>query len=245
VSDGAAQQRARAARRVAVLRRVRVGTPRLRRPGSVLDCLVLAPGPEEWAAVDLASGAFVRAHPPGRGGEPALGGCWRAFDLARLTIGEDPEPPDPARPEAIACQEAPVRLGRLRRGRARRLLRRLASPERPGATLLASHGPSIPFVDLDGTSPSVMLIGVTARSVEAYGRSAGEAVLAFAWSGSRHQLPVADDRLRSATLASAPRPLSGARLASALGGKPSLVLVGLGVVRAGHAPKVVLAALAP
>lgn len=228
-----------------MLRRVRIGTPRERRPGSVLDCLVIAPGPQEWAAVDLASGAFLRARPPGPGGEPALGTGWRALDLARLTIGDDGEPIDPARPEAIVCGEAPVRLGRLRRRASRRLLRRLASPERPGATLLASHGPSIPYVDLDGTSPSLMLVGVAARSLEAYGRSHEEAVLAFAWSGVRHQLPILDDRLRSATLAQAPRPLAGARLAAALGGKPSLLLVGLGEIRAGHAPKVVLAALAP
>ncbi|HTW99442.1 MAG TPA: hypothetical protein VMD59_11725 [Acidimicrobiales bacterium] len=225
------------------LGRVHLGTPRQRRSGSILDCLVLAPGPEEWAAVDLASGAFVRARPPGPDGEPPLGRGWQALDVARIEITSDGEPLDPARPEAIACGDSPIRLGRARRGAARRLLRRLASPERPGATLLASHGPSIPYVDLDGTTPSLMLIAVAPRSLEACSRGSDDAVLAFSWSGGTHQLPVAEDRLRRAVLAAAPRPLSGSRLAGVLGGKPSLVLVGLGAVRGGHTPKQVLAVL--
>ncbi len=210
----------------------------------MLDCLVLAPGPEEWAAVDLASGALVRAR-PGSGEQDPIGGGWAAYDLARLTIAADPEPLDPARPEAVAIVEPAERLGRLRRRPARRLLRRLASPERPGATLLGTHGPSIPYVDLDGSHPSLMLIGVAARSLEAFALSPTQAALSFSWSGTRHRLPVVDAGLRSATLASAPHSLSGGRLVAAMGGKPSLLLVGLGAVRAGHAPKVVLAALAP
>lgn len=224
-------------------RRMRVGAPRQRRPGAVLDCLVLAPGPYEWVGIDLATGALVRARRPAPDGRPPLGGGWRQFDIARFVLGTDDEPPDPSRPEAIVCAEAPQRLGRLRRRAVRRVLRRLVPPERPGAALLGTHGPSIPFVDLDGSSPSVMLVAVAHRSLEVFA-GPGEAVeLAFAWSGARHQLPVHDPRLRAAALESQPRPLSAGRLAAAAGGRVSVLVVGLGPVRGGHVPKVVLAAL--
>ncbi len=219
--------------------------------------------------MDLASGALLRARAHGTAGsthgtvgpagaapagaapagaapvEGAPGDGWGTYDVARIRIAADDEPLDPARPETIVWEQPPERLGRMRRRPARRVLRRLASPERPGATLLGTHGPSIPYVDLDGTAPSLMLIAVSSRSLEAFALSASEAALAFSWSGTRHQLRVADARLRSAVLATAPHSLAGGRLSAALGGKPSVLLVGLGVVRGGHAPKVVLAALAP
>jgi len=241
--DGPEQRPPR--RRVRTLRRVRSGTPRHRRPGATLDCLVLACGPEEWAAVDLASGALVRARHAAPGEPPPLGEGWHPLDIARVVIADDGEPVDPARPEAITPAGPPSHLGHLRRRPGRRLLRRLASPERPGASLLGTHGPSIAYLDLDGSSPSLMLIAVSHRSLEAFATSAEHVQLAFSWSGTRHQLPVLDDRLRAAALVEAPRSLAGARLAAALGGKASLLLVGLGAVRAGHVPKVVLAALSP
>lgn len=205
---------------------------------------MLSTGATEWAAVDLASGALLRAHTVVDDDEPPLAVSWNLYDVVRVMIAPDDEPPDPARPEAVAVEPEPWRLGRLRRRRAWRLLRRLASPERPGGNLLSTHGPSIPYVDLDGASPSLMLIAVSPRSLEAFALSGGEAALAFSWSGTRHQLPVADEQLRSACIAAAPRSLSGGRLTAALGGKPSMLLIGLGPVRSGHAPKVVLTALA-
>jgi hypothetical protein len=82
------------------------GRRRLAPAGGALDLLLLARGPREWVGVDLASGAYVRfTHP----GADAPAGARPGRSALRLTLGE-PEPLDPARPEAVALNGEPELL---------------------------------------------------------------------------------------------------------------------------------------
>lgn len=224
-------------------RRIRPGTASDRRAGSRISCAVLATGPEEWAGVDLDSGAFVRARPP-TGGGAAVPGEWSPFDVAVVELGSDTEPPDPARPEAVAPAVSPERVGRMRRGAARRLLKRLVAPEQRWLPILGTRGPSIAYVDLDLSTPSLVLVATSRRTLQCYVREDGDVVCSFAWGGTTQVLPLFDARARAAVVASSPKPLDATGLASAIGGKPGYLLVGLASVRGGHAPKVVLSVLA-
>jgi len=225
--------------RVRTPRKIRPGTRPALEPGRRLTCAVLAPGPEEWVAVDLATGAFVRVRPDDT---VALAGGHQALDVVTLVLGEDADPLDPSRPEAVVPAGPPEQVGRLGRRKGRRLLKRLAAPERRGLPVLGTRGPSIAFADLDGMAPSVMVVGVTARTIELRSRADGEAVFAISWAGVDWTIPVADPGARAAALG-APGPLRGAALSAALGFKPGFLLAGLGRVRDGHAPKLVLAVL--
>ncbi|HVC26288.1 MAG TPA: hypothetical protein VND23_11065 [Acidimicrobiales bacterium] len=225
-------------------RRIRAGTAGDRRPGAIVSCAVLSTGPEEWAGVDLESGAFVRARVPGDG-VPGDGvpGEWALWDVARFEIGADEEPPDPARPEAVTLAGQPSAVGRLRRAAARRLLAQLAAPDGSRTPLLGTRGPSTAYVDLDISTPSIELVATDARVLSCFAREGGEPSCAFSWGGTTLTLPLLDARARAA-LRSSPVPLAGAALAAATGGTPRYLLVGLTAVRRGHAPKAVLSIVA-
>ena len=229
-------------------RHLRVGTPPRTTPGTELTCLVLSPGPEEWVGVDLGSGALLRSRPAGgralqqvrtADGTPRLVG---RFDIVALTLAEDEEPPDPARPEAIVALGPPTLLGRARRHPARRLLEQLASPERTGASLLSTWGPSIAYIDLDGTAQSVVVIETSPRSLELSVRADGEVIATISWSGITRTVLVTDPVARRAAFA-AEHPLRRGELVETLGFRPSYLICGLAAVRQGHASKVVLAVL--
>ena len=235
-------------RRIRFPRRLRTGTRPLAVPGAELTCLVLSPGPEEWVGVDLASGTLLRSRPAGA---PALqrvrtpDGRSRLaarFDLVALTLADDEEPIDPARPEAIVTLGPPTLLGRARRHPVRRLLRQLASPERRGASLLSTWGPSIAYIDLDGTSQSVVVIETSPRALELSVRPDGEVVATISWSGITQTVLVLDPVARRAAFA-AERPLRRGELVETLGFRPSYLVCALAAVRQGHASKVVLAVL--
>lgn len=233
----------RDAPRLRAPRRIRPGASRERRTGERISCAVLAGGPEEWVAVDLASGALVRAR-PAPAGCAAVAGTWSPFDVAQLELAEDGDPPDPARPEAVAINGEPDHVGRLGPRSARLLLARLAAPEQRWLGVLGTRGPSVAYVDLELSSSSLSLVTTSTKSLECFARADGTAVCAFTWSGTTQTLPLLDDRVRRLVLASAPpHVVSADVLASAVGGKPGYLLVGLAAVRAGHAPKAVLSIL--
>ncbi len=228
--------------RVHTVHRIQPGARADRAPGARLTCAVLSTGPEEWVGVDLASGAFLRAR-PGAVGAPALPGEWSPFDVVVLEIGEDTEPPDPARPEVVAVTGTPERTGRLRRRVARRLLRQLCAPEQQGRTVLGTRGPSIAYVDLDVSTPSLVVVETSPRLFGCYLRDDGNVACSFSWAGTTQSLPLLDGLLRAAVLERSPRPPDSASIGTAVGGKPGFLLVGLTAVRAGHAPKAVLSVL--
>jgi hypothetical protein len=235
-------------RRIRFPRRVRVGSQPAVVPGTELTCLVLSPGPEEWVGVDLASGALLRSRPErGRALQRVRtpDGTLRLaarFDVVALTLADDGEPTDPARPEAIVALGPPTLLGRARRRPARRLLDQLASPERRGASLLSTWGPSIAYIDLDGTAQSVVVIGTSPRALELSVRPDGEVVATVSWSGITQSVLVGDPLARRAAFA-AEHPLRRGELVEMLGFRPSYLVCGLAALRKGHASKLVLAVL--
>ncbi len=230
--------------------RARVRAPRRlhrtgldRTPGRRLRCAVLAATAGEWAGVDLASGGFLRSRPLGEGLRAGWEGRGDPLDVALVEIGEDLEPPDPARPEAVALAGAPERIGRLARRSRQRLLRQLATPEQPGAGVIGSRGPSIAYVDCDLASPSVALLAVSRRELSCRLDASGRPRCEFSWAGYRNSLPLLDPRALGALSEAGQAALDAAALSRAVGGKPGYVLVGLTAVRDGHAPKAVLSIL--
>ncbi len=235
-------------RRVRFPRRLHAGTRPLAGPGAELTCLVLSPGPEEWVGVDLASGTLLRSRAESAGsfrrartpnGTSRLAG---RLDIVAVTLADDEEPPDPARPEAIVALGPPTLLGRARRRPARRLLRQLASPQRRGASLLSTWGPSIAYADLDGTSQSVVVIETSPRQLELSVRADGEVTATISWSGITQTVLVTDPIARRAAFA-AEHPLRRGELVEMLGFRPSYLICGLAAVHQGHARKVVLSLL--
>lgn len=217
--------------RVRAARHFTPGRLRADGPGAVLRCLVLVPGPD-WVAVDLESGALVRA-PVGdpvnlseNETEVAAGAFpGRTLSAVELAVAADPGPADPARPEAIALAGPPTPLGEPRRRSTRRLLQHLVTraADRP---LLGTLGPSICYADLEGTRPSVVLVAPHGRP--RFGTGQSGTWCQFVLGGRRHTLPCSAQAV--------PDP-------SATGHSANLLVVGLGAPRQGQVPKIVLGTL--
>ncbi|MGO9964126.1 MAG: hypothetical protein ACLPUG_11940 [Acidimicrobiales bacterium] len=231
----------------------RPGAARTNRPGDVLRCLLLARGPE-WVLVDVATGSLVRsrasgwpvvatdsslaAPSPGTGrGEHRTG---PELDIVDIRLADDDEPPDPARPEAVMVMQAPERVGTPRRRAARRILHELvpADPRRP---LLGSLGPSISYVDLDGSRPSVVV--VPPDRPPAFSCDATGTWCQFSLGGRKHRLPVVDERLIDAKDRAPGGTLTNDAVLEAIGGPPRYLVVALGAPHRGQAPKLVLGVL--
>jgi len=142
-----------------------------------------------------------------------------------LAIGVDPGPADPSRPEAIALAAPPVPLGNPRRRSTRRLLQHLVTraTDRP---LLGTLGPSICYADLDGNSPSVMIVAPKDRP--RFGAGPSGPFCQFVLGSRRHTLPCTAQAL--------PDP-------SATGHGAKLLVVALGPPVRGQVPKIVLGTL--
>lgn len=231
----------------------RPGTARTNRPGDVLRCLLLARGPE-WVLVDVATGSLMRSRASGwpvvatdsslaapasdRGrGEPRTG---PELDIVDIQLADDDEPPDPARPEAVMVLQAPERVGPPRRRAARRILHELlpADPKRP---LLGSLGPSISYVDLDGSRPSVVV--VAPDRPPAFSSDLTGTWCQFSLGGRKHRLPVVDERLIDAKDRAPSGALTNDAVLKAIGGAPRYLVVALGAPHRGQAPKLVLGVL--
>ena len=226
--------------RVRAPRRIRPGTLPIEQPGGRLRCLVLARGAEEWIGVDLASAAFVRV--PG-GIDAPIDDADRSGLVVEFTIDHPDHSLDPSRPELALPATVPTVVGTLRPRVLRRFLDRLATPEANGAMILGTRGPSIAFVDLDGTTASLQLLAIPVKNLELAMSERDEPVCTIPWGGTTQRTRVVDDRAARAAIASAPRPLGGPQITAALGFRPNFVLVGLGRVTDGHVPKVVMALL--
>ena len=220
-------------------RSIQPGAQRASSEGETLTCLVLGRSGREWFGVDLSSGAFVRVESAAPPALPRPG----TYAVAAITIARSADPFDPTRPELVHAEHETKSLGPVTGRRVRRLLKLLEALDQPGATIVASRGPSIAYVDLDGTAPSLVLI--RAKNAELEVINAPDAtLLGITFGGVRQRLPVVDERVRQAARRVAPRSLSDANLIREIGFVPSHVLVGLSEVREGHVPKVVFALLA-
>jgi hypothetical protein len=219
--------------RIPAARHFKPGALRGVEAGTVLECLVLVPG-HDWVAVDTATGALVRARSnPASDREasaadadvetlPLPGPCLSAVELV---LGQDAEPPDPARPEAVVLARRPARLHNPRRRPTRRLLQHLVtkSVDRP---LLGTLGPSVAYGDLAGSRPSVVL--VAPERPPRFGAGPSGPWCQFSLSGRRHVLPMGEQ---------------GPPDQSVSGTPPKLLVIGLGVPRRGQVPKIVFGAL--
>ena len=230
----------------------RPGTTRANRPGDVLRCLLLARGPE-WVLVDIASGALMRSRASGwpvvamdsslvapldAGHARPLGGP--ELDVVDIQLADDDEPPDPARPEAVMVLQAPERVGIPRRRAVRRILHGLL-PSDPKRPLLGSLGPSISYVDLDGSRPSVMV--VAPDRPPAFSSDLAGTWCQFSLGGRKHRLPVVDERLIDTKDRAPGGVLTNEAVEKAIGGSPRYLVVALGAPHRGQAPKLVLGVL--
>ncbi|HUZ43598.1 MAG TPA: hypothetical protein VMU63_04285 [Acidimicrobiales bacterium] len=203
---------------------------RTTQPGSTLDLMVLADGPEGCAAVDVRSGSLVRASYPGRPDRPLA-----AFDLIRVVLAEDPDGPDPTQPEGVSLVATPQVLGRVRRRRVRRLLEPLTLPA--GAEPFGFPGSATPYWLVPGDRPSLAVL--RPQSGPQLKRYRDGLFCRFGWRGVEVELPLVDRAARRlATAADTPR-LSGGQLAGTLGFMPSHLVLALTTPHEGRCYKVV------
>jgi hypothetical protein len=148
--------------------------------GAELSLLVLGTSPLGLAAVDLTSGAFVRAAVDVSDLTP--------FDVVETRL-DDAQEHDPTQPEAVSLAPVAKVVDHLPPKRAERWLRPLLHPT--NNHLLGFAGPSVPFWELDGTRPSVGLVDAPADVVaDAKGLPRGR----FVWRGLVHDMPIAARR---------------------------------------------------
>ena len=161
--------------------------PRLQAdPGSCLQLLVLAARRGQLVAVDLDSGALIRAWCPA-----VSSARLRPYDLVEATVAADNDAvPDPVEPEALVLDDEPEPFGRLEGRRAERLLRPLLHPD--DAPLLGSHAPAIPFWERRDDHPSIALVEPQGPVV--LRREPGYLGCRFTWQGKVRQLPCLDER---------------------------------------------------
>jgi hypothetical protein len=215
---------------------------------------LLARGPE-WVVVDVATGALVRSRASGwpvvatdsslvagasldrDRGKPHTG---PELDVVEIELADDDEPSDPARPEAVMVRRAPERVGAPRRRSVRRILHDLL-PTDPKRPLLGSLGPSISYVDLDGSRPSVAV--VAPDRPPAFASDVVGTWCQFSLGGRKHRLPVVDERLVEAKDRARDGALTGDAVVAAIGGAPRYLVVALGAPHRGQAPKLVLGVL--
>lgn len=199
------------------------------------ECVVVAPAPD-WVALEIATGALLRAGLAGESDGPVAGADVLAgagpLEAVALTLGPPMGSWDPARPEAVTLEAVEPSRGPSRRA-VRRLATRAAAMAGEGG-LLGSVGPSLAYADLTGSRPSVVLL-CPSGGVRIDPRGPGAHGAARFRLGSReHTLPLAEgagEWLREVELA------GGARRRR---GRSVLLAVGLGPPERGQVRKVVL-----
>jgi hypothetical protein len=206
--------------------------------GSTLHLLVLSSTLEDTTVVDLATRTVMRVRVPWpEGHEPDIS----TFDVVEVTLADDPERDDLARPEATTVADLPRHVGTLRGRHLRKLLRRLvASPDGP---LLGFPGPSAPYWEFRGFRPSVAIIEPTRRPQLIRRQADGTTWVRFGWDRDDVWLPVEDRHAARALDAARRERLSGKSLATALGFDPQYLLVTVSPPRDGHCYKVCAAVL--
>jgi hypothetical protein len=215
---------------------------------------LLTRGPE-WVVVDTTTGALIRSRASGwpvpatdsslvtglpHAGKPIKAHLGPELDVVAIELAEDDEPPDPARPEAVMVRNAPELVGTPRRRAVRRILKELEPVDRK-RPLLGSLGPSISYVDLDGSRPSVVV--VAPDRAPTFACDATGTWCRFSLGGRKHRLPITDSRLVDSGGRAANEAIDNAVVFGAIGGAPRYLVVALGAPRQGQTPKVVLGVL--
>lgn len=222
--------------RTRIPRAIRIGSRPRTAPGAELTVLVLVEHGSEWFGVDLETGAFVRVVGTTRL-PPATGSNYR---VVGISVAAELPFVDPARPELVVAEPLVRDLGSVRPRRLRRLFALVAATDRPGATVLGTRGPSVAYVDLDGSAASVTMLDAKKAALELV-VDRGIPQLAITFGGVTQRFPVLDGRADDALRRVYPRSLSGASLSAEIGFRPGYVLLGLGEVDGGHVRKFVYA----
>ena len=200
--------------------------------GAQLELLVLVSEPDGCIGVDLASGAFVRAHHP-----PGSARLLRPFSVAGGRLGA-PYIDDALEPERADLNEPLRPSARLHPRKAERWLRPLLHPNR--GPLLGMSGNAIPYWTLQGDRPSVTLIEPDHFAVA---RAAGGYVCRFLWLDTFHELILRDRRLVGALRRRQVQRCGGRDLERFLGHPPDRLVVALTPPVQGYCYKAVMAAL--
>jgi hypothetical protein len=224
--------------RLRIPRAVQTGSRPHVSAGAVVTCVVLGENESEWFGLDLATGAFVRVIGTGKIQGTAPG----AYRVVEITIGGDPTSIDPARPELLVALPVYNDLGVVKKRRFRWLLDNVAATDRPGATVLGTRGPSVAYVDLDGTHASVTMIEAKKANLELL-CDKDTAMLAVTFGGVTQRFPVYDERTVKIAERIRPRSIATAALGAEIGYKVGYVLIALSAVEAGHVRKAVFALL--
>jgi hypothetical protein len=192
--------------------------------------MVLSDGPEGCAAVDVSSGALVRARYAGQADPPLA-----PFDLVRAVIAEDPDYPDPTQPEAVALEEPPRRTARLRRRQVRRLVAPLVLPD--GEQPFGFPGSAAQYWTVPGDRPSLAILAPR-RVPLVRDRGSGDVACRFGWGAVEMELAVAEPRVRQA--AAGGRLLTTPELRLLLGYEPELLVMALSDPQDGRCYKVIV-----
>jgi hypothetical protein len=225
--------------RIRIPRAIRTGARPHAIPGARLTCLVLGGYGAEFFGIELESGAFVRvigaaAIPPSTPG---------SYRVVEITIEGDSGSIDPARPELLVASTLFEDLGEIKRRRTRRLFRLVAASDHPGATVLGTRGPSVAYVDLDGTSASLTLLDAKKADLELLSDK-DTAYLAITFGGVTQRFPVYDRRVLDVAARIRPRSIGAVALDGEIGFRVGYVLIGLSAVEGGHVRKAVFVLLA-
>ncbi|MHB1487375.1 MAG: hypothetical protein ACYCS7_03320 [Acidimicrobiales bacterium] len=228
-----------------------LGLARPEAVGAHLDLMILACRPGSCEAIDLGSGALVRAGfpvatshpdvPPADPDVPTVRPDLAPFDTVSATIAPSDDLFDPARPEAVALVAPPQRSGRLNGRRARRYLEALLAPA--GKDLLGFPGSAAPYWSIKGSHPSVSLVEPERGPHLSIKPNQDVVRCRFGWGGIDHVLPVVDEGLISALARTGRASSAGALLANSLGFRPRYLLVALTPPIDGRCYKTVAAAL--
>jgi hypothetical protein len=205
---------------------------RVAEAGAQLEFLVLASDPRGCIGVDLASGAFVRAHHPvdeRRFLKPFAVAC------GQLAPADMDDAAEPERAELIG---PPRPTARIHPRQAERWLRPLLHP--PRLPLLGLAGNAIPYWTLQGDRPSVALIEPNQVGVA---RSGAGYVCRFVWLDTFHELFLRDRRLTNALTRRQIERCGGRGLHAMLGHAPDRLLVALTPPVQGYCYKAVMAVL--
>ncbi len=197
--------------------------------GADFELLVLASGRRSCIGVDLDSGALVRTHQP-RKNDVVLA----PFDTARSTLASH-QFERAEQPESVEIAKPLQWTGTMSGWRVDRVLRSVTHPEKHH--LLGTVGPSVPFWTITGDRPSVSVVPVSSSlsiSIDHRGVRCQ-----FSWNANSMNLPLEDPQVLSMLDWLPNSPLSGIRLARAIGFRPARVVVALSKPHQGYCHKVI------
>jgi hypothetical protein len=149
--------------------------------------MLLAPGDDEAAAIDLDTGGLVWATWDSESSN-VVPIRLRALDVVTARTVANPAQPDPSRPETIELSDPPVAIGRLRGRRAQKLLTPLHHPDKK--ELLGFAGEAIPYWTLAGDHPSMTIVQPHGDIVLAPADNG--LVVRFRFRGHVNELPCTD-----------------------------------------------------